>query len=165
MRKSSLLMYAVVNLNLTNLPARLGQAGGDYAGNTRRAVLPERVAASEAVAEAFLDRLPAAAGLPAENILLVLDGVRPDLYNPGAREAAAASYWGVMRGRFSERATAAGFEILDMEPVFRTRFDRDGRRFEFETDAHWNGYAHGLVAEGVAASLVWSRVLQDTGAE
>ena len=165
LRRSDLLMYALVNLELPALPARLGQAGGDYAGNTRRAVSPERVAASEAVAEAFLERLPVAAGLPAENILLVLDGMRPDLYNPDAREEADESYWGVMRRRFSERAAAAGFEILDMEPVFRTRFDRDGRRFEFETDAHWNGYAHGLVAEGVAASRVWSRVFQDTGAE
>ena len=157
-RRSDFLMYLLLNLRLTSLPDRLGHAGGDFAGNTRRAADPERVAGSERVIEAFLERLPAAAGLPPGKILLVLDGVRPDLYDSAAREAGADSYWGVMRRTLAGRAGQAGFEILDMEPVFRNRFDEDGRRFEFEDDAHWNGYAHGLVADKIAASPVWEQL-------
>lgn len=165
LRRSDFLMYLVLNLKLTSLPARLKQAGGDFAGNTRRIASPERVAASDSAVQAFLARLPVAAGLPAEKILLVLDGVRPDLYDMAARNTAAASYWGVMRRRLAERAEAAGFELLDLEPVFRRRFDEDGRRFEFDTDAHWNGYAHELVSEGIAASPVWDQLFAAPGAE
>lgn len=157
-RRSDFLMYLLLNLKLTSLPARLGQAGGDFAGNTRRAADPQRVAKSGRVVEEFLNRLPAAAGIPGENILLVLDGVRPDLYDPGARERADASYWGVMRRHLLDRAAASGFEVLDLEPVFRRRFDEDGRRFEFGTDAHWNGYAHGLVADQVEDSQLWDQL-------
>jgi hypothetical protein len=164
-RRSDFLMYALLNLELPALPARLGQAGGDYAGNTRRAASPQRVTASERVMEEFLNRLPVAAGLSPENILLVLDGVRPDLYDPAARDAATKSYWGVMRGGLLERAGAAGFQVLDMGPVFRIRYDLDGRRFESPSDAHWNGYAHGLVADAVAESPVWSRVFRGEGSD
>ena len=165
LRRSDLLMYAVLNLNIGSLPDRLGQAGGDYAGNTRRKAAPERVAESDRVAEEFLNRLPAAAGLPAEKILLVLDGVRPDLYDRAARDAATASYWGVMRQHLAERALRFGYQVVDMEPIFRSRFDVDGRRFEFETDAHWNGYAHGLVAEAVAGSTVFRDLFFEGSAE
>ncbi len=164
-RRSDFLMYLLLNLKLTSLPARLGQAGGDFAGNTRRAADPERVAASEKVIAAFLDELPAAAGLPSDKILLVLDGIRPDLYDPPARDAASSSYWGVMRRHLSERAATYRYQVLDMEPVFRKRFDRDGLRFEFEADAHWNGYAHGLVAEAVAGSGVFTDLFPEVGTE
>ncbi|MBD3868889.1 MAG: hypothetical protein IFK94_12245 [Acidobacteria bacterium] len=165
LRRSDFLMYLVLNLKLTALPARLRQTGGDFAGNTRRIASPERVAASDSAVQAFLARLPVAAGLPAEKILLVLDGVRPDLYDPGVREVGAASYWGVMRRHLLERASTVGYPVLDMEPEFRSRYDGDGRRFEFDADAHWNGYAHELVSEGIAASQVWEQLFATPGKE
>ena len=46
-----------------------------------------------------------------------------------------------------------GFVVIDMQPVFEAAYRRDGRRFEFPTDTHWNGHAHGLLAEAARAAI------------
>lgn len=47
-----------------------------------------------------------------------------------------------MRQYFIERVQANEYEVIDMQPRFISRHRRDGSRFEFTLDAHWNGLMH-----------------------
>jgi len=51
-----------------------------------------------------------------------------------------------------------GYEVVDMDPFFAEAYRRDGRRFEFPRDGHWNGYAHGIVAAAIGRSRLFSSV-------
>ena len=52
----------------------------------------------------------------------------------------------------SDRARARGITVLDMQPVFLAHHAVHGRRFDFADDGHWNGLAHALAAEAIAAT-------------
>jgi len=148
-RNSRLLTYAFFNLELPNRLKSVFRGGDDEArwvGNTDARADPERIADSKRVVEAFLQRLPRSAGLEPERILFLVDGMRPQLYEPGALDRVRDSYFGRMRRFFIDRAVEAGFEVVDLQPVFAEQARRDGRHFEFPDDAHWNEHAHEVIA-------------------
>ena len=91
-------------------------------------------------------------------ILFVLDGMRPDIYSAATLEAAEKSFQAHMRAYFTAEATARGYEVRDMQPVFIERHARDGARFEFPTDKHWNALGHRLVADEVRKSSAYGRL-------
>lgn len=163
---SALGRYLLLNLKLRTQLANLmrGKAElGDtwYVGNTPGEFTPERLEAGRKAVEAFLEALPQKSGLPPERILLVVDGMRPELYDPPQLERAETSFFGVMRRTLLERARERGFEALDLQPSFMAAFARDGARFEFPTDYHWNGVGHAAVADAVRGSTVWRRFVED----
>ena len=153
-RNSALARYLFYNVRL---PARLRVLFGedDYAGNTAASAEARRIADSERAVAAFLDLLPGRSGLPRDRILFLVDGLRPELYDPAARAAAAGSYAARMFDHFIAEARARGYETADLEPRFRTAFERDGERFEFTYDAHWNGHGHRVAADAVIGSALF----------
>lgn len=126
-----------------------------YVGNTPGEYTSERLEDSQRALDSFLDLLPEKSGLAPERVLLVIDGMRPELYDPPQLERAATSFFGVMRARLIEQARARGHEVIDLQPAFMERFARDRERFEFPTDYHWNGTGHAAVADAVRLSRVW----------
>lgn len=160
-QQSALARYVIFNLQGNVAAARLrdlllGLTRSDgYVGNVRATTDPERVRLSEAAIDRFLDLLPAMTGLPPERVLLVLDGRRPELYTPDKLAATEGSYFALMRRSLIAKATASGFGVIDLEPIFVAEHQRTGRRFEFETDAHWSGEGHRVAAEAVMASELW----------
>ena len=42
--------------------------------------------------------------------------------------------------------------MIDLQSRFIARHDKDGARFEFPTDGHWNGLGHQVAADAVSAS-------------
>jgi len=150
LRRSALVNYLFRNLELRALPRRMRSifgSGADHVGNTRAAADPVRMEASDRVIEAFLAELPQHAGLPAERVVLVVDGLRAAIYEPDRAEALSDSYFARMRRNLISRAQAAGHPVLDMHPVFAEHYTRNGRPFEFADDGHWNALAHGIAAE------------------
>jgi hypothetical protein len=151
-RSSRLLTYMVFNLEL---PARIASVlrGGDgaerWVGNTEAAADAERLADSKRAVDAFLQRLPRSSGLDPGRILFLVDGMRPQLYDPDALRQVRDSYFGRMRRFFIRAARDAGYEVIDLQPVFVERARQDGRRFEFPDDAHWNEHAHEVIADVV----------------
>lgn len=123
-----------------------------YQGNVDADASPERVSEGRRAADMFVTALPARAGLPPSRILLVIDALRPGIYEPDGGEAAQASYWGLMRRHLMDAAREAGLQVLDLDPIFLAGHRATGERFEFETDGHWNDRAHGLVAETIRGS-------------
>lgn len=156
---SRLALYLVNNLGIGSLPVRLRGLFAPkeaYVGQTSARLDEKRLNDSLFAIDSFLAMLPRAFGLPPEDILLVLDAPRPDLYDydPQAREAAQASYFGRMRTALKERARVAGVRVVDMQEHFLRDYGQNGQRFEFPRDAHWNGRGHQLAAEAVLASGV-----------
>jgi hypothetical protein len=127
-----------------------------FVGNTMAEYTPERLAETLAAVEAFFELLPGKSGLAPERVLFVVDGMRPELYDPPQLERAGTSFFGVVRARFIEQARARGHEVVDLQPAFMERFARDQERFEFPTDYHWNGAGHAVVADAVRSSKVFA---------
>lgn len=156
-RNSALARYLFYNVRL---PARLqslwaGLTGDEkaFVGNTDAAAEPHRIAASERAVRAFFDLLPEYSGLPAERIVFLVDGLRPELYDAEALSAAADSYVARMRTHFIAAAQERGYDVIDLQPRFIDTYQADdSERFEFSYDAHWNGRGHGLAADAVIGS-------------
>jgi hypothetical protein len=163
LRRSALVMYLVTNvkvqqvLHLTQMIQNLGKKDQRWAANVPYTSTAEEYADYQWATDRFLERLPTAAGLPPEKIILTLDAVRPEIYDPAQDEAAAQGTWGQMRAYVRERATAMGFVVLDLGTVFRASFERDGRRFEYPSDNHWNGHGHEVVAMAVTSTPLFRK--------
>jgi hypothetical protein len=162
-RHSALARYLLINLELLLVPSRLRDkltARGSptaYVGSTPSAAGEERVARSKRGVDAFLEELPARSGLDKSRILLVVDGIRPHLYDPAMLESANGSFFDVMRRYFLDRANETGYEVIDMQPLFMAHFARFGRRFEYTNDDHWNPLGHELFFEAMNGSAVMKR--------
>jgi hypothetical protein len=170
LRQSALVRYLTMNVPdggnvLANVRRGLRGPTQDatrYVGNTSAAADPGRLASSQRVVEEFLALLPRYAGLEPRRIVLVVDGMRPDLYSPDGLRAAGGSYFDLMRRFLMGRAQGLGFEVIDMQPRFVARHARDGTVFEHPFDAHWSGRGHEEAARAVAASGVFQRVFPET---
>ncbi|MGE4554062.1 MAG: hypothetical protein AB7D57_13200 [Desulfovibrionaceae bacterium] len=156
-RRSRLALYLAVNVQAGSALRGLlhGQDAGDpaaFVGQTAAAADAARLAASRRVVDAFLERLAQAAGLPPGDVLLVVDGMRPNLYDPAGLAKAKGSYFDEMRTYLMTRARTMGYRVADMQPVFRAHWLAHGQRFEFPRDGHWNALGHERFARAVLDS-------------
>lgn len=115
--------------------------------------LQRRIADSIRAVEAFLMLLPDYSGLQRSQILLVVDGMRNNLYD-GTQDSEDArnSYFGIMRTLLIEQARARKFEIIDLQPAMIEDYAKNGNRFEFPEDYHWNSFGHGIAAQEIMKS-------------
>ncbi len=82
--------------------------------------------------------------LSSENILFIVDGHRPELYN-------FADNWELFN-YFIESSKFKEFKVLDMHNYFQNDFKDNQKNFEFEFDKHWNKYGHLVVSEAIIKS-------------
>jgi hypothetical protein len=160
LRHSALAIYLARNVGVSNLvrwfrpkTAQAAQGSDVYIGNTSAAADPARIAEGEQVIAWFLATLPKAAALAPRDIVIVVDAIRPEIYDAAALAAAQQSYFGQMRTRLIADAKAWGFQVVDLDAVFRAAYSRDRMPFEYPTDAHWNPRAHAAVAAAVREAL------------
>jgi len=156
-RRSALARYLFYNLQITSrLPQLEGLLGlaqsKSFVGNTAAEADPARLAESRRAVDAFLQALPAASGLPAERILFVVDGMRPELYDPGALAAASGSYFAQMREELMAKLARQGYRVADLQPSFLESYRTEGKRFEFAFDNHWNAHGHEIAARAVTGT-------------
>lgn len=165
-RYSALIRYLALNMqlswqsieNLFDHDAR--NAGKIFVGNTRADFDEERITDSKMVVDRFFEELPFQTGLENDKILFVIDGMRPNLYDPTTLLKANGSYFDHMRKYFISVAVSKGYEVSDMQPAFIKKHESEGLRFEFPTDAHWNEAGHLLVAEKIEASSVYRALFE-----
>lgn len=120
-----------------------------FIGNVAAEMGPEVVANSQEAVDLFLGLLSDMAGIPAQKITFVMDGLRPALYNPQELPKAEESYFATMRRYFKSQAQKGGYNVVDMQPIFLNHYEQHGERFEFPTDQHWNALGHKLVADSI----------------
>ena len=157
MRHSSLARYLVFHLHAPEVARGLfaggkGTDGGEYVGQTSTRADPQRLADSKAAVDAFLARLPEAAQLAPGQMLFLVDGLRPDLYEPERLESANNSYAGQMRAYFMEKARGQGYLVQDLQPRFMADYAAQGAPFEYPRDAHWNGLGHRVAYQALMDS-------------
>ena len=154
--------YLFYHLRVGHLPLFLQQLSPieiEYFGNMPYQLSEAEERDSIKAIDFFFDALPEQSGLPPNKITFVLDALRPNIYNPHTMQQAEKSYWGRMRRRFTSVAKANGYEVIDMNPVFVEHFQQNGKRFEFETDGHWNSLGHQLVFEELMKSRLLNQLL------
>ena len=121
-----------------------------YVGNTAAAADRERLDGSKAVVGAFLRDLGAVAGWKPGEAVFLVDGLR----YPNARPA-VESYFVQMRTYFMAEARGAGFEVVDLDDDFFAVQGAERPYFEYRADGHWNGRAHGIVADALTRTEVF----------
>jgi hypothetical protein len=160
-RRSAVARYVRQNLGGTEVLARLrATLGGHrrYVGNTEASFTAARLEDSRKAVDGFLTALPSRAGVPPADILLVVDGMRPALYNAADLHAAQGSFFHLMRRHLIDVAEGRGFAVLDLQPHFIRRYHTDSARLETPPDGHWNSYGHRAVAQTIADSPVFRRL-------
>lgn len=96
-----------------------------FAGNVPFNVPGQRLKDSKTAVDEFFSLLPIKSGINKNNILFVIDGIRPSLYSDQGLEEAKNSFFSHMRLYFIKTAKERGYEVKDMQSVFikRNRFD------------------------------------------
>lgn len=160
LRHSALFRYVVLNLQVSELPRYLFKQT-QYVGNVLSNVSAERLDRSRQVIMNFLDDIPRYSGVSPDNVLLVMDGCRPHLYDPNALEDVNESFFTIMRNFFLEQAEMRGYPVLDLQPIFIENYEKFKKPFEYKTDAHWNSHAHEVVAQAITESEWAGKLLKE----
>lgn len=130
-----------------------------YVGNTAATVSQERLTDSQRAVDYFFRELSDRTEIPKSRILFVLDGVRPEVYSEPDDGSGGSSYFHIMRRYFLAEAAGQGYEAIEMQPRFSSRHRRDGTKFEFAIDGHWNGFGHEEAAEVIASARTFQEIV------
>lgn len=158
--QSALVRYLRSNLPLLRAQWeqwRRGETPEAFVGQTAATADPQRMADSKAAVDAFFRLLPEMSGLPRERCLLLVDGIRPQLYDPEELAGTQGSYFQEMREYFLRRCQESGHECIDLQPLFTARHAATGERFEYREDGHWNPQGHAVAAQAALDSRVLTR--------
>jgi hypothetical protein len=170
-RGSALMRYLYLNLGVAAAPQRIWQrlqARRDeeaWVGNVQSDADPERLRTSKRAVDEFLTAIPSDSGLERDEILFLVDGLRPQLYDPEHRALASESFAAQLTAYFIEKARAEGFEAADLEARFIDHYASRGERFEFEDDAHWNPLGHEQAAAAILESDAFRSLLEERDIE
>lgn len=174
-RRFALARYLFVNADVASLPRHLGRRWNEqeenhaprYAVENSPDLEPEHLADSQRAVREFLNELPVRTGLGPKDVLFVLDGTRPSLYDDKELQRANRTYFGLMREYFLDEATGRGYEVVDLQPRFVQHYREHGQRFEmpittmvsprFGLDHHWSPLGHQVAFEGVKNSKFFER--------
>lgn len=165
-RQSALFMYLFTNVKvqrLVNLDVQrfLGKEDKRWVANIA-AQAPEDVLTDYKWAvDRFFEFLPVYTGVASDCITLVMDGFRPNMYEPDGLKEVQGSVWAQMRDYVRQQALAHGVNVIDMHEVFTERFARERKRFEFPTDSHWNGEGHRAVADAISQTEMFKRLFEE----
>ena len=130
--------------------ARQGKAS-EFVANVPATVDEARVSWSKRAIDRFMSDLKVIVG--GKPVFFVVDGLREYIYRNGSDSQEKKSYEYVMNQYFIQQSEANRFFAIDLHPIFREDYLRNGEKFEFETNAHWNARGHELAAQAVQLAL------------
>ncbi len=162
LRKSALFMYINMNLQVrsrlnlvwTRIKDTISGRNPEYVGQTSASADPRREADSKMAVDAFFKILEDACGVPRKNILIGIDGMRPQLYDAENLRNADGSFFSHMRKYVLFKAHELSYPVIDMQPIFVQDYAANKLFFEYPqyNDGHWNERAHYLFAHQIIES-------------
>ena len=150
---SALYRYVYSNLRFSpdqvlrslNTPSD-GNGDGDKKG-------PNDLSRSQAVVDVFLGEFSARSGIPVQCTVFLFDTDRADIYDK-SHQRAAGKDTDELTAYFAARARRAGYQVVELRPLFVSHYGRYQQRFDFSPlDNHWNWLGHKLAAEAAHAAL------------
>jgi len=163
---SAFLRYLFINLRFNSqiivnwIRSIAPRPDGEFFGNTLAQAEDERIEDSQLAVDEFLRRLQYI-NVSTDRILILIDGMRPEIYDENRMRRSANSYLSQMRQYLISAAAVRRIETIDMHPVFARDFVQRKIRYEFPTDGHWNETGHATVAQEIASSKVYKKFLAD----
>lgn len=168
-RKSALVAYAYRNAGVTSMPAKIRANLKNifdppkepvFIANTVAQVSQDDLTLSKRQIDMFLNRLAPMSGLEPSSIVIVLDGLRPELYDPSRIEQSATTFPAVVANYIRETGNRLGYEVIDLQPLFMEEHQKNGKRFEFPFNNHWNAHGHDVMSKAVLSSQTFARNFQ-----
>lgn len=99
-------------------------------------------------ADYLVERIAARARDMGAKLVLGMDGDRPAIY------AGLSGSKPVELNRIAGEAAARhNVPFVDLHNAFTADWSRNGRRFEFKSDGHWNDHGHAVAARAIAAAM------------
>ena len=92
-------------------------------------------------------RMAALARKNGTRLILAMDGVRAAIYSDSTSQVLALNQLS------AELARKHSLPFIDLHPVFRAEWGANHKRFEFDSDAHWNEHGHAIAARAVARAM------------
>ncbi len=132
-----------------------------YAANTEFDASETRMQTSKLAVDAFLKGVSELPGIGREDVLFVVDAVRPHIYLDFYREKVKESFAHLMHEYLKSQAGSLDFSVIDLESVFLERFLKDNKRFETRTNNHWSEYGHSVVANAINSSKWCAQIIQN----
>lgn len=123
----------------------------------------ERIELSRKAMRQVLTDFPTRLGVAPSRILFLVDGFRTVFDGPDLTKA-ENSYYGIMRRDFMLEARQRGFEVQDLQPWFALRHAKDGSRFVWPDDGHWNPVGHEEAFHAARSSHLWQQFLTQSPA-
>lgn len=154
------IQHALVQLKqrLANLT---GAPEANFIANTLSDADPHRLDISKRSVDAFITQLTSYAGYRPDEVVLLVDAVRPIDKVADMEGALRDSYFGQMRRYLLEEARNAGIGVIDLHQVFSEEHERNGGQFEFDNDYHWNARGHQVASRALILHTLFSRVFSD----
>ncbi len=153
-RQSALVRYLRYNLKATSSSlvawrSARGRSSAPFACTS--AVLQP---ADDALVARFARELPLQFRLPAERIIVVFDADRNALYGEQAGTTTCPTRDQLAHAALRRQLHASGVHVVETGALFAGYYHATGRRVDYSPlDWHWNGEAHRLVAQQVAAVI------------
>ncbi len=152
LRFSATARYFAINLRPYSFIGGARQGGSSaFVANVPATVDEVRVSWSKRAVDRFMSDLKVIVG--DRPVFFVVDGLREYIYRDGSDLQEKKSYAYVMNQYFIQQSEASRFFAIDLHPIFRDDYLRNGEKFEFETNAHWNARGHELAAQAVRLAL------------
>lgn len=135
---------AALSANLAQA-MRFGSGKGDAPERAPSVAHEFPIQSAERIITSFINALPRAAD---ERYTLIFDRKLRSRRDLGTVQSDP------IRDRFMVMAGQAGFQVIDLAPLFRAELLRSRLNLSMGPyDAHWNPHAHQIVAEAVAARI------------
>jgi hypothetical protein len=150
-RGSATYRYMVdrMQVNVAALKQRvlMRDGAGGYAANVAQSSIDDEWESIRLVTEYFFVQLNRLGQRFRFQPVVVVDGVRRAIYENVELEPQRLNRLCV------EMGAAHGVVVIDLHTVFSELYVRDGRKFEFDRDGHWNAYAHEVVGSRLCSEF------------
>jgi hypothetical protein len=128
--------------------ARAGADTGRQETNTANKPVLRELATIRLTTDYVFARLAALAQREGTRVLLAMDGVRLAIYSGRPSDMLT------LNRLAAELARRHGLPFVDLHDVFSADWAVNRRRFEYDSDYHWNEYGHAVAARAVAQEIM-----------